>query len=160
MVKKIAKACGSLSQIRHYAHIDTLIEVYNALIHSYLRYGISAWGNASKTALQPLTSLTNRAVRIMTFAPFGNIDVESIYKYLNILKIPDIFSLETGKFTYKSKNGLLPLEIIANQFELRNANVTHSYNLRDRGIKMETIAFNSTHGEKSIQRRGAKLWLE
>ena len=52
--KKIAKACGSLAKIRRSAHIDTLIEVYNALIHSYLKYGISAWGNASKTTLQPV----------------------------------------------------------------------------------------------------------
>ena len=156
--KKIAKGCGALAKIRHYVHIDTLIEVYYALIHSYLRYGITAWGNASKSVLQPLRTLANRAVRIITFAPFGNIDVDSIYKYLNIPKLNDIFELETGKFIYKFQNGLLPTKDIANHFELRNANVVHSYNLRDRGIKMKTISFKSTHGEKSIQCRGAKIW--
>ena len=158
--KKIAKACGSLAKLRHYVHIDTLIEVYYALVHSYVRYGISTWGNASKTTMQPLISLINRVVRIMTFAPFGNIDVDSIYQYLNILKVPDIFKLESGKFTFKFQNDLLPTDNIANHFEVRNQNVSHTYNLRDRGIKMETILFNSTHGEKSIQFRGAKIWNE
>ena len=71
--KKVAKACGSLARIRHYVHIDTLIEIYYALIHSYVRYGITVWGNASKSALQPLMTSINRAARIMTFAPYGNI---------------------------------------------------------------------------------------
>ena len=129
-------------------------------MHSYLRYGITAWGNASKTALQPLKSLVNRAVRIMTFAPFGNIDIDSIYKYLNIPQLPQISDLEIGKFIYKSQKGFLPTRNIANHFELRNANVSHSYNLRDRRIAMNPISFNSIHGEKSIQRRGATLWNE
>ena len=94
----------------------------------------------------------------MTFAPFGNIDITSIYKYLNIPQLHDTFKLETGKFIYKSQKGLLPNVNIANHFELRNANVSHSYNLRDRGIALRTISFKSVHGERSIQCRGAKLW--
>ena len=158
--KKIAKTCGSLSKLRHSAHIDILISVYYALVYSYLRYGIVAWGNATKTILQPLTSLSNRAVRIMVFAPFGNIDVSSIYKYLNIPEIPKIFSLESGKFVFKLQNGMLPIENIAQHFELRNSNTTHQYNLRNRGIHMQTISYETTHGSKSIQCRGAKLWNE
>ena len=96
----------------------------------------------------------------MTFAPFGNIDVDSIYKYLDIPKVPQIFDLETGKFVYKLQKDLLPNSNIANYFEYRNANVTHSYNLRPRKTAMRNISFNSVHGEKSIQCRGAKIWNE
>ena len=162
--KKVSKACGALSKIRHYAHIDMLISVYFALVHSYLRYGITAWGNASKTVLEPLVNLVNRAVRIMTFAPFGNIDVKSIYKYLNIPDIPQTFTLETGKFIYKSEKGLLPTHNIAKHFELRNANVVNHHYFRDRStlnhriIQLDTISFQKSHGEKSIQFRGSKLW--
>ena len=158
--KKIAKTCGSLSKLRHSAHIDILTSAYYALVYSYLRYGIVSWGNATKTILQPLTSLSNRAVRIMVFAPFGNIDVSSIYKYLNIPEIPKIFSLESGKFVFKLQNGMLPIENIAQHFKLRNSDTTHHYNLRNRGIHMQTISYETTHGSKSIQCRGAKLWNE
>ena len=137
---------------------DTLISVYYALVHSYLRYGISSWGCASATTLQPLISLVNRVARIITFAPFGNIDVDSIFKYLDIPNVMDTIEIETGKFIYKKENGLLPLPDIANHFPARNGNITHSYNLRHRGINLSTIAYNSSHGEKSVLCRGAKLW--
>ena len=156
--KKIAKACGYLSKIRHCVHIDTLISVYYALVHSYLKYGIMSWGNASSSVLEPLINLNTRAVRIMTFAPFGNIDVKSIYKYLNILEIPQLFTLESGKFIFKSENGLLPNVNIAKHFELRNANVNHQYGFRNHGIHLQTIICDRSHGKKSIQFRGSKLW--
>ena len=35
---KISKACGALTKLRHYVPIQILIDVFNALIHSYLRY--------------------------------------------------------------------------------------------------------------------------
>ena len=156
--KKITKTCSYLSKLRHCVNIDTLISVYYALIHSYIRYGIIAWGTATESALQPLISIVNRAVRIMTFAPFGNIDVDSIYKYLDIPKIHDTIMIETGKFIFKRENGLLPNSDIANHFRLRNGNVSHGYYLRNRGLNTPIIDYSSSFGEKSIQFRGAKVW--
>ena len=132
--------------------------MYYALVHSYLRYGIASWGFASTSTLQPLISLVNRVVRIITFAPFGNIDVNSIFKYLDIPDVLDTISLETGKFMFKKEKGLLPIPDIANHFLIRNAGVSHRYNLRNRGLNLPSVAFTSSHGEKSIQNRGSKLW--
>ena len=84
----------------------------------------------------------------MTFAPFGNIDVDAIYKYLDVPRIQDIISLETGKFIYKRENGLLPDPDIAKHFEVRNANVTHNYNLRNRIAVLPKTAYDSSYGEK------------
>ena len=47
---KIAKACGMLTKLRHFVPIEILIDVFYALIHSYLRYGILVWGNASNSS--------------------------------------------------------------------------------------------------------------
>ena len=62
---KISKACGALAKLRHCLDTNVLIEVYHALIYSYLRYGIFAWGTANDTTIKPLQTLINRAVRIM-----------------------------------------------------------------------------------------------
>ena len=43
---KVSKACGALSKLRHCVDLNTLKNVYYALVHSYLRYGVIAWGNA------------------------------------------------------------------------------------------------------------------
>ena len=93
----------------------------------------------------------------MTFAPFGNIDANSIYKYLNVPNVTDTISLEVGKFMYKRERNLIPVPEIANHFELRNLGVSHSYNLRAR-VGMPSITDKSSYGKKSIQTRGSKLW--
>jgi len=90
--KKISKACGSMARLRYSMNTNVLVEVYHSLIHSYLRYGIMVWGNASESTLQPLKCLINRAVRIITFAPFGRVDLEPIYGYLKILDVEKVFS--------------------------------------------------------------------
>ena len=95
----------------------------------------------------------------MTFAPFGNIDVTAIYKYLNILEIPQLCKLERGKFIYKSQNGLLPINNIAKHFELRNANAVHQHWFRDHGIHLQTIDYRlKSYGENSVRFQGSKLW--
>ena len=61
---------------------------------------------------------------------------------------------------YKKQNHLLPDENIANHFQLRNSNTSHSYNLRNRHIPLQTISLNSNRGAKSIQLRASNLWNE
>ena len=39
---KISKACGALAKLRHCIGTNVLVEIYHALIHSYVRYGILA----------------------------------------------------------------------------------------------------------------------
>ena len=103
---KISKVCGAISKLRHCVGIVTLKTIYYALVNSYIRYGILIWGgNASSTALQPLLTLNNRVLRIMTFAPLGRLDVTIIYDHLKILNLEKTYLLEVGKFMYKKKNG-------------------------------------------------------
>ena len=147
-----------MANLRHSINTKLLVEVYHSLIHSYLRYGIVVWGNASNSILQPLKSLINRAVRIITFAPFGRVDLEPIYSYLKILDLDKVFFLETAKYMYKLKNGAIPVPV-GNHFELRNTAPTHNYNLRNRGTtpRIDTRLESS---EKSIQLRGEKIWKD
>ena len=96
----------------------------------YLRYGIVVWGNAREAVLRPLQNLINKALRIMTFAPFGRIELEPLYEYLKVLKVKEVFLLETGKFMYKMENNLLPVSI-GDYFQPRKQN-NSGYNLRTR----------------------------
>ena len=157
--KKISKACGSLSKLRHCVNIETLREVYHALMHSYLRYGIIAWGSASEDIRKPLQTIMNRAIRIMCFAPFGSIDLAPLYEILEILKVSQIYLLEVGKFVFKDKNNLLPVSI-AKHFEVRNT-PQHGYNLRRRNvIRGPDIIHRTLLVEKSILKRGHDNWIK
>ena len=93
----------------------------------------------------------------MCFAPFGKIDLEPLYKTLEILKIDQIYSLEVGKFVFKQKNNLLPV-CIAQHFDVRIA-PQHGYNLRSNNETRAPILVHRTLlGEKSIQTRGHEEW--
>ena len=155
--KNISRSCGTLAKLRHCLEIDTLREVHHALIHSYLCYGIIAWGTAPKTTLNKLNVIVNRALRIMSFAPFGNVELNPIYDILEILKIEDVYKLEVAKFAFKQNKDLLPNRL-ANYFEVYSS----ESNLR-RSSRLNSIsqsASNSTFGLKSIQQKIIKVWAE
>ena len=154
---KISKACGALSNIRHSVDLETLKTVYYALVHSYLHYGITTWGSASENVLKPLHTLLNRIVRIITFAPF-TIDVEPIFNFLEILDFQQLLHLETGKFVYKSKNDLLPINTLINHFERSSSH--HNYNLRNRanGQLVAPVSLLSSFKKKSLYIQGIDLW--
>ena len=144
--------------MRHRINISVLREVYFALINSYARYGILSWGNASETALHPLKVLLNKAIRIMTFAPYGPLDLQPIYQELDFLNLNQTFLLERGKFMYKKKRNLLPT-VIANYFNVPTR-TQHNYNLRRRESNISHFSSNTATGRKSIQNEGEIFWNE
>ena len=52
--KKIKRNIGILSKLRHYVNLKTLTNLYYSLIHPFLIYGITAWGNTYKSTLTPI----------------------------------------------------------------------------------------------------------
>ena len=155
---KVSKACGVLAKLRHCLSSNVLVEIYHALIHSYLRYGILTWGTASDAAIKPLQTLINRAIRIMTFAPFGRIDLKPIYKELGVLDVKNTFFLETGKFMFRVKNDLLPMRF-ANYFENADSSSSseNSYNLRSNSRRTHVVT-RLLSSNKSIQVRDENVW--
>ena len=64
---KLSKTIGLLSKIRHFVPFHTLVSIFNCLVVPYLRYGLIAWGQASKTQLNMLLILQKRALRFICF---------------------------------------------------------------------------------------------
>ena len=151
--QKLSKACGIVSKIRHCVDINTMKIVYYALGYSYLRYCNIVWGNASKSALKPLMALQNRILRIMTFAPFGRIDIDNLYLKLQLLDLQKIHYLEKSKFMYKYHNNKLP-QNFDNYFE-NQSEITHPYNLRNRNPPRRIL---SVYEEKMMKNNGPDIW--
>ena len=59
---KLSKTIGLQSKLRHFVPFHTLVSIYNCLVVPYLRYGLIAWGPASKTQLNKLLILQKRAL--------------------------------------------------------------------------------------------------
>ena len=77
--------------------------MYNTLILPHFYYGLLLWGHKSKR----LIKLQKRALRTITLSKY-NAHSEPICKYLNTLKLHDLYELQLYKLYYKIKKGLVP----------------------------------------------------
>ena len=147
----------------HWPNLDIvltprLLNVYHALVNSYVRCGIIVWGSASQNVLNPLQTVINKAIRIITFAPFGNLDLSPAYKQLNILTVQKTYNFEIAKFAFKHKNNLLPTTI-GNYFEFSSDQYNHSHYVRNSTRPIRFLSKSKT-GEKSIQYNSFQLWKD
>ena len=62
---KISRLIGVMSKIRHYLPKAVLLDLYFALIHSQLLYGIAVWGSTYHTSINKLQVLQNKAMKMI-----------------------------------------------------------------------------------------------
>lgn len=95
----------------------------------------------------------------LSFAPFGNLDLNPAYEYLKILDVTETFLLETGKYHFKLVNHLLPT-VIGNYFDTSATQAArHTYSLRSLSSnRPPRFISKSKIGEKSIQYKGSQIW--
>ena len=86
----------------------TLVQVYYALVHSKLIYGILSWRRASKSAIKPLIVLKNRVVKAIYRNGRRYDATLPLYHSLNLLEIPELFKLELPKFMFNHNKSSLP----------------------------------------------------
>ena len=83
--RKIFRSIGILYKSRPYVEIKIPVNLYFALVHSHLCYGIIAWGSVAVSNLNRTICLQRRAVKLFP----GNYD--SNYREYGILKLNDLF---------------------------------------------------------------------
>ena len=66
--KKLASCTGSLNRIIQFLPKNMHKELYYTLFESYLAYGVTVWGKASKSKLRLLFKAQKKAIRVV----FGN----------------------------------------------------------------------------------------
>ena len=76
--------------------------------------------------------------------------------FLRFLNVEKTYKLEVGKFMYKEKRNLLPVQI-AQYFNIRTYECTR-YPLRNRETRNVEINQRTNVGDKSIQKRGRIFW--
>jgi hypothetical protein len=159
LTSKLSCSVGVLSKLRYYTNTQTLLQVYNSLVGSYLNYALIAWGSASKTTLQPLRVLQNRAIRLISRASrFHRLDID--FLNLRILKLDDLHKLALSKFMYQYYHDKLP-DYFSEFFAV--AEVTHRYETRLRlnsNTNFRSIDCNKVSMQRSIRFTGPKIWEE
>ena len=67
IASKISKLVGVIARLRHNVPLNTLLQIYRALIFPYTSYGIAAWGQAAQCHLKKIFIPQKRALRLIFF---------------------------------------------------------------------------------------------
>ena len=102
--------------------------LYYALVHSRVQYGIESYGNTSWNVLQPLHNACNRVLRtLLCLSRFSH--VKDMYLTYNVLPINLLHKLCVAKIIHKSiNNNAIMSTVISSMFKLNS--VSHSYPTR------------------------------
>ena len=96
--KKLSTAARILCKIRHYVSRGTVLKLYHTFAHPHLKYGIIAWGKATKALIRKLDVMQNKIIQIIDFKCLRDrVTMSELYKAASILQLNDIFKLQMGK---------------------------------------------------------------
>ena len=92
-----------MNRLKRYLPLSAMKLTYDSLILSHLQFRITNWG----FEWDRISKLQKRALRFMINSRY-NAHAEPLFKQLNLLKVKDIFEIQSLKCWYKYVNNKLP----------------------------------------------------
>ena len=107
--KKISGAIGVMYKIKYFVDKHILTTLYYSLIYPFLIHAIPIWGKVAEVYMKNILVLEKSVVRIITrngrnFNLGALAPSSPLFPQTNILKIHDIFQLQTAKFVLNCLN--------------------------------------------------------
>ena len=127
-------------------------------------YGVTVWGVASKTLLNPIHILQKKIVRMATFndnypdVPGPLCHTPPLFYQLKLLNIFDIFNVQLGKLVFDSLNNIGPTNSII-QFTRASEIHDHSTRFVTQGNFYHESVRTTRFGLRSLKIMGGKLWM-
>ncbi len=150
---KLSSALYIINKVRGVVPISSLKSIYFALAYPHLIYGITLWGSASDAQKKHLFVMQKKLIRSMSKADYLA-HTHELFVQLGILKLEDIYYMETAKFMYKYVCMDLPVSL-SNIFQ--NTCMVHSHATRQashiRGYHPRTNL-----SSKSVLCQGPAIW--
>ena len=133
------------------------MQLYYALVHSHLTYGISIWGPTYPSHLQKLQKLQNKALKAICNAPYRS-PAKPLYTQLNILRIQDVYKHEIAKFMFNYNKTLTPTPF-SNFFQKTNQVSNQSTRLSAKQEKLYIPRYCNNRLQRFIIYQGVvKIW--
>ena len=146
---------GLLFNLNKVLPASALITLYNSFIYSYLSHGIVLWGTVSKTHLEKLISLQNKAMRAIGCCDWRT-SANPLFARFKISKLHDIYSLEVAKFVKQTLLRRFPPYFLDYYHEFINI---YSHSTRSTIHHNLVLPLYSTaRAQNSIKFQGAKIW--
>jgi exonuclease III len=150
VIKKVAPFTGLLRKVRFFVYKPMLMQLYYAFIHSRFTYCLPIWSAASKSLLEKVQRLQNKAIKSIRFLDRLT-PTDSLYdeKFLSFTQTIDY---ESTLFIHKITMGLVKSDYkLSTNFEVSNRNTRQSNLLRPSN-------FITNKAQKSVYYRGVQLY--
>jgi len=141
-----------MKAVKHTVSPALMRTLYFSLIHPYLLYGASLWGNAYKKHLHKLVILQKKAVRILSGASYNDHSLP-LFKKAGILRLSDIYLHQIGILMYNFSKSLLP-EAMSTMFIYRQGR-----HITRHSTDPILPKFATALARKSFLYVGADIWL-
>ena len=155
LCKKLSRANGILSKLRHNAPRNVCLQVYYALFYSHLIYGCNLWGFTSEENIKKIEVLQRKCVRILTFSDFQS-HSNPLFIQLGLIKARDIIKSQQLKLVFDYLSGSLPDDLNV-LFTLNS--VVHEHDNRHSEYLLHLPEIQTTtYGNKSINFHCPSVW--
>jgi len=105
LCKKLSYANYMMNKVKHIIPKDSLLTIYYSLFQCHVNYGIELWG--SSRFIDKISKLQKKAIRIINKANYND-HTEPLLKQNKILKITDLYVLNSLTFMHKLKYNNVP----------------------------------------------------
>ena len=110
LAMSLRKANGVISKLRHFVNRETLTQIYYALFHSHMTYGLQVWGQSLPNNNR-IYRLQKTALRLMTFSETTT-PTKPLFRSFKILTLNDLLFLSNIKLVHDILKGKSPRAII------------------------------------------------
>ena len=154
---KISKTIGIISRLRHFIPTSILLNIYRSLIYPYISYGLSVWGQTSKTNLNKILTLQKRALRLIYFVDNREHAIP-LFLYANILPVDMLYYKSISILMYDIHRKTAPPNLLG---LFSQVDSVHSYNTRSASAGNFYINYSRLKQQShSFSRIGCKIWNE
>ena len=102
MLKRLSRSVGILAKVKPFLNTKALLNLYYAIFHLHLQYGLITWSSTFKSYLKKLSTLQNKAVKIVGGGKYY-VRATQFYAKLRILKLVDMVFLKKHFLCLKLK---------------------------------------------------------
>ena len=152
--KKVSSGIYAMNSVKNIVTCEHLRILYFSLVHPYLLYGISIWGNTYMKYTRKLVILQKKAIRAMNKASY-NESSSPLFAKSRVLKFQDLQNLQICRLMYDTAHGYLP-DSVTSLFDYQ---LTGTYPITRHRNDPRLPNVKSDLARRSVLYRGPLLWL-
>ena len=146
----LIKFFGIFSKIKHFMNKNTARNIYFALIHSRINYGIVVYGKCAASYMSKIQTLQNKLMKMLLHLHYRT-PTDDLHAMPNMLKVNDMFKTNILSFVKRCLLFDVP-PVFYDYFKYQEVN----YDLRFK--RLEVPRFRNIYGMFRVAVQGANLW--